>query len=238
MSKILIQITAGLQQLIPHRYFVAKPAATVKIFVGPEKKLWVLPEDLLCDRIEFFRAAFKSKFKEGISKEMFLESDDSTAFGRLVDWIFNEDIKCEIIHKFHVQDAEHELEWLRLWILADKLGLQRLQDCCRHAYESCLYEIGIHPAAEAVSFVYENTEPNSELRQMLVDKALGYFLAPSYSRKGFRIEDFAAATSSNATYNLAVTTAIVGHMEEPKCIVPHCQMHKREKELAAKRDAW
>jgi hypothetical protein len=52
---------------------------TVKIYVGPERKLWFLNEDLLCDRVPFFKGALKSGFKEGKSKVMELP-DDNTGF--------------------------------------------------------------------------------------------------------------------------------------------------------------
>lgn len=59
----------------------------VKIYVGPQKKQWMLPKDLLCDRFSFFKAAFKGGFKEAAEKEMWLEEDDPEAFGLLVDYV-------------------------------------------------------------------------------------------------------------------------------------------------------
>jgi hypothetical protein len=56
------------------RYFQASGTAGdasppfVKIFVGLEHKLWVLPEQLLCDRVAFFKSAFQSDFRESKEK--------------------------------------------------------------------------------------------------------------------------------------------------------------------------
>jgi len=57
----------------------------VKVFVGPERKLFNLHEDLLCNRSEYFRSAFKGSFKEGSEKEIDLEEEDSEAFALLAE---------------------------------------------------------------------------------------------------------------------------------------------------------
>jgi hypothetical protein len=56
----------------PCRYFQLSAEAAcppmIKIFVGPERKLRVLPEQLLCDRVKFFKSAFQSGFRESKRK--------------------------------------------------------------------------------------------------------------------------------------------------------------------------
>jgi len=58
---------------------------SVKIYVGPKRKLWVLPEGFLWEKVEYFRVAFKSGFKEGLKKELYLKDDDPATFAVLVD---------------------------------------------------------------------------------------------------------------------------------------------------------
>lgn len=52
----------------------------VKVYVGPERKLWILNEELLCNRVDYFRAAFRSGgggFKEGAEKSIHLVEEDA-----------------------------------------------------------------------------------------------------------------------------------------------------------------
>jgi hypothetical protein len=47
-----------------------------KVFTGKEGKIWVLHEELFCERSEFFKKALKSGFKESQTKEIYLEDND------------------------------------------------------------------------------------------------------------------------------------------------------------------
>jgi len=54
----------------------------VKIFVGEERKLFYLHQELICDRSEYFRAAFKGGFRESKDKTMNLEVCSSSRWLR------------------------------------------------------------------------------------------------------------------------------------------------------------
>ena len=60
----------------------------VKIFVGPDRKLWVLPEQLLCDRVNFFKSVFQSGFQQSKEKPLELPEDDPTTFAYISDKLF------------------------------------------------------------------------------------------------------------------------------------------------------
>jgi len=160
------------------RYFTSN--RTVKIYVGPERKLWFLNEDLLCDRIPFFKGVFKSEFKEGDSKVMELLEDDPEAFGRLVEWVYTSSrFSCDLCQKItlvprsstHPYDPAHELQWLRLWVLADKLNVSTVTDGALLTHTSCLEDGALVISPEAVDFVCKHTLEDSALRKHLVREA-------------------------------------------------------------------
>ncbi|TAQ83611.1 hypothetical protein B7494_g8067 [Chlorociboria aeruginascens] len=146
----------------------------VEIYVGEERKLWVLHEDLLCDRIDFFASAFKSGFKEGREKKMDLEEEDPEAFGLLVDWIYGR-LECTESHQDPLREG-HVMRWAKLWILADKWRIKELTcdalECCNE----CVYLARWCPDAEDVEFVFGNGPESSPLRDwMLTEVAMVAF---------------------------------------------------------------
>jgi hypothetical protein len=74
-----------------HTRVFFKDAYMVKISVGPDRKLWVLPEQLLCDRVDFFKSVFQSGLQESKEKILELPEDDPTSFAYILDTIFGID---------------------------------------------------------------------------------------------------------------------------------------------------
>jgi hypothetical protein len=62
----------------------------VRIYVGPKRDLWVLPEEALCDRVQFFKSAFQSGFRESSEKVLELPEDDPIAFEFVFDYILQD----------------------------------------------------------------------------------------------------------------------------------------------------
>jgi hypothetical protein len=91
----------------------------VKIFVGKEQKMWVLPEEFICDRVAYFKSAFKSDFKEGLSKELYLEDDEPAVFARVINWIFGGYFQ----YGNTLSSSPSMEDCLKLFVLADKINL-------------------------------------------------------------------------------------------------------------------
>ena len=167
----------------------------VKIFVGKDPEPWTLPEDFLSDRTEYFRAAFKSNFKEGVEKKIHLEEEDPTMFGKVVAWLFGSAVD------------PHSGEWERyslldsckLFLLTDKLGIVDMNKEVIRAFEtkSSVKDTKCRPTSEVVLFVYKNTTDSSKLREILLRQALMFFLQSSPED----LEDFSAATSCHSQFN-------------------------------------
>jgi hypothetical protein len=97
----------------------------VKIYAGAELKLWVLPERLLCDRIEYFKSATQSGFREGKDKRLALPEVDPTAFAYILDMILGEQ-HDNVTKDFGSSYDAQQLMWCKVYSLADKLGCGNL----------------------------------------------------------------------------------------------------------------
>jgi hypothetical protein len=75
----------------------------------------------------YFTAALKSGLKEGQAKRLEMPEDDPESFAMLVEWVYTKSVECAKCQpesnstKPHT-DADHELQWCGLWVLADKLA--------------------------------------------------------------------------------------------------------------------
>lgn len=186
----------------------------MKVYVGPERKLWEFPEDFLCDKIEFFRAAFKSGFIEASTKEIFLQEDDADAFGRLVDWLFTGELSCPCPGGLVECSASCQLTWCNLYILADKWDVEELVD---QAFDhityimSCNHQARVFRIASTIAkHVYEhNGEALMEpLRNYMVRQATEYFFCPGDKP----LEGWIEATSSHPVFHAEVAKAIKLHL--------------------------
>ena len=163
-KRISEQVSANDHQreLISGRYFKTNNPAgppMVRIYVGTEKTLWVLPEDLLCDRLKFFDSAFRSGFREGNKKALELLGEDPVAFEYILDYILEKFTDPEVINKLEDLEAIHTT-WFRTWILADMIGCVGVLPRIRAHYNEYLscktLEQRMFPP-NVVRVLYENT---------------------------------------------------------------------------------
>jgi hypothetical protein len=177
MSKKAVPVPLSEAELTASRYFKVANPPMVRIYVGPKKDLWVLPENILCDRVDYFKSAFKGGFREGAKKILELPEDCPTAFGYIIDCILNdeEDGMRTINSKY---DATIHMAWCKVWVLADKLGCSEIADEVTSIYSDSMRNWGdedlIVPPA-AVKFLYESTSDTCEMRRALVAQEVETF---------------------------------------------------------------
>lgn len=168
----------------------------MKIYVGKERKVWTLPEELLCDKVEFFRASFKSGFKEGITKELSLEEESPEVFAKFVDWIMAQACRglsfnfqcneCGLMAKAEAEKQKVEptrqekhrdnsIVWLMLHRLAQFFLLPKLAEEAEIRYVKCITNLQYIPTVSQIIYVYENTDHISSLRISVVDLVAGYY---------------------------------------------------------------
>jgi hypothetical protein len=169
-------------ELIFARYFKTdNPAGPpmVRIYVGSQRRLWVLPEEPLCDRVQFFKSTFQGGFREGDEKVLELPEDDPIAFGYILDYILQGWARAEAINMLGDPETVN-MAWCRTWVLADKLGCPKLSRYINPKYFGYLSNLSldekmIPPAA--AQYLYENTSETCELRETLVGVAVDTYQA-------------------------------------------------------------
>jgi BTB/POZ domain len=176
-----------------------------------------LNEELLCDRIPFFKGAFKSGWKEGKSKVMELPDDDPEAFGLLVNWIYTERVDCKLCdiagNKGYDQYSPvHDLQWLKLWVLADKLNLTDVAEKTLGTHSRCLDQCRKEVSAEAVTYLCDHAGEESLLRKYMVQRVLKpLFLWED--RESGNIGDMGEVAATNSSFNREVWEACRDHLK-------------------------
>jgi len=212
---------------------------TVKIYVGPGRKVWFLNEDLICDRVPFFKGAFKSGFKEGKSKAMELPGDSTEAFGYLVDWVYNSNMhqmprkicRAAVEVPDSVYTPAHELQWLQVWVLADKLNVPELARLALRTHAICLSRCVMTISPEAVAFACENTADDSAVRKYLVEEVVETLFGSDTF-----ISDIGVAAAADASFDQKVMEAIRSHLIMPldaECAYTFCPLHNARRKNAS-----
>lgn len=210
----------------------------MKIYVGPERKQFTVHEDLLCDRLAFFKAAFTGRFKEGRDKCMDMPEDDPAAFAALVSWVYSGSLECGCDSESQdsiINESEDELLWCSLWVLADKINCDSLANAAIHTLRNCLYyrehrEQKI--CAKTIEFVYSNTMENSALRNVIVEEFVErYFtLSSTPELKAKLLEEMATVNK----FGVQVLEMVEQHVKSEDCLYANfsgCFCHDPENPL-------
>jgi hypothetical protein len=224
----------------PSRYFLAAdadlttyPTKVVRIFVGPDRKQWVLPEQLLCDRVEYFQGAFQSGFRESNEKVLEFPEDLPAAFGYIIDRIFGD--PRPPTKNFGKSQDDRQMAWCKLYVLADLLGCSNLVD----AEELCRQELWdlrseclaagrdmpiISPAA--AKFLYQNTRDSAELRLIFAEYLAGCHLSRTVLNAP-QLERWLESATSHPQFHFDVMAEVGNHFRTSveECIVPDCRDH-------------
>jgi len=219
--------------LIFDRYFRER-VTLVKVYVGPDREnCWILPEDFLCERLDFFRAAFKSNFKEGREKIMYLEEDSPAAFALLVDWlsVFDEILPCttcQIGPSHKLDDCPDQLKWSQLYELADKVGAEIVQRGALYVHRKCAeWEDTVKTQTQgAIDFAYQRG--HKALQENLVENALRYF----FTKTKLTMEDWTVIVGYHPLFHVEVMIAIERHVTSEElrgkrmCDIFLCKVHE------------
>jgi hypothetical protein len=142
----------------------------VAIYVGPKKTKFALHENLLCDKSEYFKTAFRSSFKEAEEKTLSMPEDSVEAFEYFVNFLY--------APKFNLQPPESESTmgvYFELYILSSKLCIDTLQnvviDTILRFFRACNFK-SPYLRPTHVRFIYENTTPTSKMRGLVAQLTL------------------------------------------------------------------
>jgi hypothetical protein len=163
-----------------------------------------------------------------------LPDDDPEAFGHLVNWVYTDVLDCKLcvfnrtMGERHgdTDKPVHQLQWLKLWILADKLNLSELAEKCLSAHSECLDDSASVVTPEAITLACEQSSDGSELRRHLVKEVAEcvLFWHDKY------VEGAGVAAAANASFNQQVLEEIQNHLkvgQDGGCNSDRCPMHNR-----------
>ncbi|KAH8591475.1 hypothetical protein B0O99DRAFT_598065 [Bisporella sp. PMI_857] len=215
-----------------NEYFQNQAISMIKVYVGPEQRLWNLPTDLLFERIDTFRAMFQETVVEGESKGNWLRDDDPDAFAKLVDWLFLGHLSCGCTQNPTVkQPPGHSSVWCKLSVLADKLGLTDLSYEAGELYECCLPSDNLpYPNPDDIKYAYENTAENSLMRNKLEDLALDPILEASSLNRAIT-DHWVECMGSNTEFAKGVAWKLSEHLRLLKrgCDRINCIAHRSQR---------
>ena len=154
----------------------------VNIYVGTERKKFHLHRDLLCERSEFFQASFDGHFKEAEAQELSLPEDSVESFELLVGWLYGASLMS-------IPSKDDLLAYIDLFILAQKLCLEHLQnETMDHILK--FYRTSFpHLAADIIRSIYENTSARDPLRRLTIHYASWTAVCSAVNIAGSELRD-------------------------------------------------
>lgn len=145
-------------------------SSMVDICVGPESTHWPLHERLLCYHSPFFASIFydkKANSRPGQNKSYGLPDEDDLPFEVLVGWLYSRSI----------QPPKEEKDigpLLDLYLLADKLEMEKLTSDIVDAVREFYYSTSTYPGLRRVQYIYSNTSEDNMMREMMVSSIARY----------------------------------------------------------------
>ncbi|CZR53687.1 uncharacterized protein PAC_03567 [Phialocephala subalpina] len=199
----------------------------VSVGTGDAQKTWFLPEQLLCDHSEYFRAAFKGGFEESVAKKINLEEHHHTAFAHFVDWICSGKLECRLQHSNdgRVRDGTHCLSVCGLFVLADIFGMTELAQKTVSQVQQCLSREHRLPSPEEVCFVYENTVNGSSMQASFVDRMTKDYLVRQSFASCNKDMEWVEAVGANCDLHCEVMEKIKEHTLLPDCEWKKCTLN-------------
>ncbi len=141
----------------------------VHILVGPEKEIFKVHRQILCNTSSYFDAALNGNFKEAKQGRVEMLEDDVNTFKNFQYWLYSREIHVEEGNEIY--ESNNNKQWdmlIDLFIFGEARGIPGLQNA---AIDGLIDEM--HAKNElrvaAIRRIYENTPENSPLRRLYVD---------------------------------------------------------------------
>jgi hypothetical protein len=110
------------------------------------------------------RTAFTGNFIEAETQSIDLDDVEPEVFDIFVQWLYTSEL-----HK-HGSNLPRGDLLIKLWVLADRLMIQKLQNTAICAIEHKVMKEDLVVRTDQVKYIYENTVSGSPLRRLIVDQ--------------------------------------------------------------------
>lgn len=201
-------IDQDMQDVVSAENHFVDVGSDVHIIVGPEKREFMINEQLICDACPYFWNAFKGAFLEAETKTISLPDEASERFEDLIRWLYNDGFPSP---------NETWKKLSTIWIFADQYQIDKLQnDVVDSLYRKfASRDQGINISYETLDYIVENTSHMRPLRRLFADMlANGISLQQLPSRLSQIPADFLEdmvlamkrAVSANGPTNIALLT--------------------------------
>lgn len=165
----------------------------MKLYAGqePDAEYFTVHKSFACFYSPALHAALNSNFIEGKEQFFRLDEDDFETVRLLVHWFYTQVLDTQQPTKVleDKQKTTEETALVKLWILADKLLIRKLQNnvCCK------IHQIFMETkslSGNIEHYLYDNTESDSPLRQWFAGLLITELSPEDFTRqsKHFRQE--------------------------------------------------
>ncbi|KAL2072756.1 hypothetical protein VTL71DRAFT_12099 [Oculimacula yallundae] len=142
---------------------------------GETAKEFGVHKDFACHYSPVLKAAFHSSFVEGRTQVYKLPEYDEDIVKLLVHWLYTQELIADSLEEPELASSEL-LSFCKLWILADSLLVPSLQNAAMDMLIQ-VQDTLKKTATSCLVYVYQNTNPESPLRKMLLHRCI-CFLSP------------------------------------------------------------
>lgn len=140
----------------------------VTIYVGPDRKAFTIHKKPLCDKSEYFNAAFNSGFQEGSTNEMHLPEDTPTEFTNLVNYIYQDRLPAfptdEYTPDFKGSQGFTKYQLYPLFFFAEKLCINGLANRVIDTIQDIHLKYNRVLSSARILAIYRATHENSKFR--------------------------------------------------------------------------
>jgi hypothetical protein len=194
----------------------------VTIYVGPERKDFIVHKKLLCESAQFFKGALMRDFEEAHKGEIVMLEDSPGAFSLYVDWIYRSTLPTG-------NTEEHLHNLYDLYIFAEKLCLLELKDKTMDSIQDMAKKYDLKDeliTVDLVSKVLLNTRSKWEgLRNFLIFQ-MGFVYLNRYlneNEEGLQGENkYDSESSEGEDYDIATTYVMKRDMKKVYEIAINC----------------
>ena len=132
--------------------------------IGPQKNLFKLHKELLCNASTYFAAALKGNFREATTQTVEMPEADPELFRHFQHWLYSKTLLMS-------SKSENDIPWpvlINLFIFGEAHGIPDLQNASIDGIINKQATGRLTPL-EQINHVYDNTGERSPLRRLFVD---------------------------------------------------------------------